>query len=111
MPPRRFSGHRSYGLKRQNHATVYFAQGVDGGNIKIGCTAVHVEERLEQLQNGSPVILQVIAMTDGGERMERGVHARFAHLRAHGEWFRPAPELLEFIEAFRIEPIRVIEAA
>ena len=25
-------------------------------------------------------------------------HKRFAHLRQHGEWFTPAPELLEFIK-------------
>jgi hypothetical protein len=28
---------------------------------------------------------------------ERSFHNKFDHLRKHGEWFAPAPELLRFI--------------
>jgi hypothetical protein len=75
---------------------VYFIQGEGGGPIKIG-HATYVKSRLKELQSGSPVKLVVLATTPGREREERALHDRFASHRLHGEWFSPAPELLEYI--------------
>lgn len=75
---------------------VYFIQGVDGGPIKIGIT-IDPEDRLQELQLGSPVMLCLRAVTKGGLRLERQLHTRFAEVRSHGEWFHPIPELLGYI--------------
>ena len=32
-----------------------------------------------------------------GQREERRLHEKFAHLRLHGEWFRPDTELVDWI--------------
>lgn len=78
--------------------SVYFISPVGGGLIKIG-VAGDVAGRLESLQTGSPVLLEVRAViTDGGEALELSLHKRFAASRRHGEWFEPTPELLALIE-------------
>ena len=47
-----------------------------------------------------PIPLRVIAKMVGHYRAtERCLHIRFDHLREHGEWFRPEPDLLDFIAA------------
>jgi hypothetical protein len=38
---------------------------------------------------------------DGGMREERVLHERFASARAEGEWFRPVPDLLAYIDSLR----------
>lgn len=76
--------------------SVYFLQvGVDGP-IKIGFTA-DVESRVATLQTASPFPLRLLGRVPGDEERERAIHLEFAHLRLRGEWFSPAPELLEFI--------------
>jgi len=75
---------------------VYFIQGAPGGNIKIGW-ALSPERRRSELQCGSPIPLSILASVPGTRELESEHHSRFAHLREHGEWFRPEPELLEYI--------------
>jgi hypothetical protein len=75
----------------------YFMQGRLTGLIKIGRSKYTAEFRRDCLQVGSPDIL-VILKTVLGEK-EPEYHKKFAHLRQHGEWFTPAPELLEFIKS------------
>lgn len=76
---------------------VYFIQGDGGGLIKIGVSS-DVEARLRQHQAGCPVILRRIGLiVDANALEEARLHERFAHLREHGEWFRPEPDLLAFI--------------
>jgi hypothetical protein len=36
---------------------------------------------------------------EGGAEMEKQLHAQFAPYRLAGEWFSPAAELMEFINA------------
>lgn len=76
---------------------VYFIQAMGGGPIKIG-SAADVTGRLQMLQTGSPVRLQVLAVIPGADECgEFALHAQFAESRLHGEWFQPTPELLDVI--------------
>jgi hypothetical protein len=43
----------------------------------------------------------LIATVPGGGDLEMRLHAQFAHLHIHGEWFRVAPELDALIESVR----------
>jgi hypothetical protein len=77
---------------------IYFMQPVAGGPVKIGCSD-DVERRQRQLERdyGRPLVL--LATMEGGRQEETEIHGRFAHLRfGNREQFRPAPELMEFIE-------------
>jgi hypothetical protein len=69
---------------------VYFIR--KGDLIKIGWTS-HRQRRFRELQPD-----HVLATTPGTVYDERRCHAAFAHLREHGEWFRPEPDLLAFID-------------
>ena len=44
-----------------------------------------------------PTKQELLGLMLGEEVLERELHARFGHLRLRGEWFRGAPELLDFI--------------
>jgi hypothetical protein len=77
--------------------SVYFAQ--KGDLIKIGWSQ-SVRSRITSLK------ARMIGVHPGGRDVEAAVHARFAHLRVAGEWFRPEADLLEYIasEAHGHEP-------
>lgn len=77
---------------------VYFIQAGEDGPVKIG-TAEDVAARLSELQTGSPAPLQLLGYVSGGRADEQMLHRRFAALRMRGEWFSPAPELIDFIVA------------
>ncbi len=81
---------------------VYFIQ-ASTGQIKIG-RALSAQRRLGILQIGSPIPLKLMAVTKGTFRLERQLHERFNHLRIHGEWFSPGPELLELIDKVVANP-------
>jgi hypothetical protein len=76
---------------------VYFVQDLSGGLIKIGHTG-NWRKRAQALctGNGSPLVLLAL-IRRGGRKMEKALHVRFAHLRHHGEWFRPEPDLLQYV--------------
>ncbi len=78
---------------------VYFIQCGDHGPVKIGFTR-SLGARIGQLQRDQSERLRVLAATPGTFQTERTTHARFAHLRIDGEWFRPEPELLAHIASF-----------
>jgi hypothetical protein len=75
---------------------LYFIQGRVGGLIKIG-VANNPWARLKSLQGNCPVRLWLIGVIWEGGHNERRLHGQFHHLRHHGEWFRPARELLAYI--------------
>ena len=82
---------------------IYFIFNDDSYAIKIG-RAANVEKRLQSLQTSSPVTLQVLKAIPVGslkkaQEIEKGLHAKFAHLRISGEWFRATPQLREYIAA------------
>lgn len=62
-----------------------------GGPVKIGC-ASDPEARLLQLQTGSPYPLRLLGYVPGGEKLERELHKKYAHLHMQGEWFRATLE-------------------
>jgi hypothetical protein len=77
---------------------IYFIQDEGVFLIKIGFTAkFDVEERRRVLQTGSPVGLRLLAVIPGDKTLERSLHTEFAFARAHGEWFHPHPEIIQFI--------------
>jgi hypothetical protein len=82
-----------------NWRRTYFVQGELTQLIKIGRTNGTGEQRLKELQASSPdklVLLKVV-----NRDIEKQTHIAFKAPRAHGEWFRPSPELLLFIEQLR----------
>lgn len=77
---------------------VYFVQAMtDEAPIKIGISW-DVYHRFHNLRTASPFELELLGTITGGKEREQEIHRRFAHLRMRGEWFRPAPELLAFID-------------
>jgi hypothetical protein len=62
--------------------------------IKIGFSN-DLRRRSEQLN------ATVLAKTPGRLTEEQQMHARFAALRRHGEWFEPGPELMQLINELR----------
>lgn len=82
---------------------VYFIRS-EAGNIKIGWTDKEPHERLKALQTGSDGELTLAGWMDGTVNNERALHIKFApyRIRRNGEWFRPAPELLEFIRKLSV---------
>lgn len=88
-------------------AFVYFIQSATG-DIKIGM-ARDVAVRMKTLQTAHPVKLTLLASCLGGADQEREYHQRFAVHRLHGEWFSPAPEILD--EIIRLTRLHHSEAA
>lgn len=90
---------------------VYFI--TDGlGHVKIGY-ADNVEARLSGLQTANPHDLTVLATQPGSGAVERDLHARFKAHHVRGEWFRLAPEIVEYISeipppAKQVEPNCVV---
>jgi hypothetical protein len=75
---------------------VYFVQESGTGAIKIG-VAKDVKARMASLGTGTPHVLTVLGVIDGDVVLEETLHEQFRHARIRGEWFRPVPELLEYI--------------
>lgn len=83
---------------------VYFIQAETLGLIKIGC-AVDPSDRLYTLQCGSPDQLKLLAVIrdPNAYDREKGLHHHFRAHQSHGEWFRPAPEVLAYIAANAVD--------
>lgn len=85
----RYGYHRVY---------VYFVQSGTSGPIKIGQTMCDFRDRLTSLQTSSVEKLHPLGILVATDQFnEKSLHARFAGIRLHGEWFSPTPTLLEFI--------------
>ena len=82
-----------------NH--IYFVQESGAGFIKIGISSRVVERVYSILRSGPPHRLTVLAVIKGDRAMESGFHRRFSHAHILGEWFRPTPDLLNFITTLR----------
>lgn len=76
-------------------SVVYFLRA--GEFIKIGKATGSPQSRVASLKTGCPFPIDVIGFVAGGYDEERGLHRRFGHLRAHGEWFHAAPDLCAHI--------------
>lgn len=76
---------------------VYFIECPAADLVKIGRTK-NLAQRFSDLKTSSPLELRIAGVIpDAGKKEEARLHARYDHLRVRGEWFRRAPELLEFI--------------
>lgn len=78
------------------HSTVYFFQEGLTGNIKVGWT-VSLRARWLALRAANANEIRVIGLMRGLWDHEQAIHAKFAHIRHHGEWFKPDPSLVLFI--------------
>lgn len=84
--------------ERVTERWIYFAQGDDGGPVKIGVTLNDPRVRIDKLQTGYPFgRLRLVGLLRGSTLTEHLIHGRFKRLRMCGEWFAPSPELLEFV--------------
>jgi len=72
---------------------VYFFQGTQTKNIKIGTTTASVLVRLNCISSSD--ILQCIGVLKYGD--EKKIQEKFHHLWLHGEWFLSGKELLDYI--------------
>jgi hypothetical protein len=74
---------------------VYFLRR-ERGPIKIGLSKNPGERRYQiMLDVGERV--EILAMIVGSRDKERALHKKFGHLKITKEWFRPDPELLDYI--------------
>lgn len=78
-------------------SAAYFIQAEPGTLIKIG-VSTNPAKRFQSIRTGNPNV-RLLATMPGKRRDEQRLHLRFAKLRHKGEWFRPAPELLAFIDS------------
>lgn len=88
---------------------VYFFRLSHAGPVKIGFS-YDPDERLKKLGQGAPKAqpIRMLGVMLGGRPHEKSLHGRFATLRLGGEWFRPAPELMDFI-AQNAVPLELLE--
>ena len=68
--------------------------------VKIGWSG-KPEERLAQLQTGSPHVLRLLGTHPGPDDQETFLHDRFAPIRLHGEWFLIEDAVPRIAEAVR----------
>lgn len=78
--------------------SVYFIQDLCCGLIKIGYTDGPVRARVSSIQTSSPHELKLIGDIDGSSDVEMELHELLKEHRARGEWFHPAPIVVETIE-------------
>ena len=76
---------------------IYFIRKGETGSIKIGRTS-DVENRLNGLQTGSDIKLNLIKTIPGNPKLEAYLHEKFKSIRLEGEWFSPDNNLLELIK-------------
>jgi hypothetical protein len=76
---------------------VYFVECSLSSRIRIG-TTIDPTQRVQQLNTFNCAPVRLVGTLSGGTVIEKFVHDRFNHLRLHGDWFQPAPELWAFIE-------------
>lgn len=77
-------------IERDEVYGVYFVKAAHA--IKIGYT-IDLTARMTALQTGNHEQLQFLGIIPCPMDEERKIHARFAHLRIHHEWFHDDPEI------------------
>lgn len=77
----------------RRRGTIYYIACREVNRVKIGFTTGEPEVRLRALQTGSPAMLTLLAVHSGSLHEEAALHARFQHVRSHGEWFDMNDEL------------------
>lgn len=97
-------------MAAQRASSVYFLRSISTGLVKIG-HSIDPKRRAASIASQSGATAELLlVLRDAGTRGEAVMHSRFAHLRERGEWFRAAPELLDFIDLARARQLdRVAE--
>jgi len=82
---------------------IYFIHATTTNRVKIGYSE-NPQERLRQLQTGSPFTLQLLRTFEGNRTDEAMYHQKFRHLRIDesSEWFLFDAELRELINALEM---------
>lgn len=75
---------------------IYFIQQGDSGPIKIGYTN-NISKRINALQSSSPEKLHLLGAIEGDKDRERVLQKFFHAHKMQGEWFKPAPMVLNYI--------------
>lgn len=89
---------------------IYFVQQGKSGPIKIGYTKSNIDKRIEQLQTGCAYKLTLLGTIDGDKEQENLIQHFFHGHRMYGEWFAPAPPLLDYIFSLILgKPINTID--
>jgi len=86
-----------YSKRTHPRSKVYFIRATQSGHIKIG-RSVDVQTRMRALWRESGQTLELLATIPGGPYEERVLHHIFRDDRLYGEWFRPSPRLLSFVD-------------
>jgi hypothetical protein len=85
---------RKASLLNRDECEIYFLAG--GDLIKIGITT-NMTSRMRAIRNSSPVPLELLARGPGCTFTEMRIHAKFAHLRRHGEWFKDEGSIRQYV--------------
>jgi hypothetical protein len=92
--------------ERKTMRVTYFILAPDSKRVKIGTTIKDPEERLSNMQTGSPEKLEVVLVLEHRPPFEeRQIHVRFDKYRIHGEWFEYRDALEAFILRKQIHPM------
>ena len=84
-------------MEQNEIGKIYFVRSGLDGPIKIGFTRKEPYYRIRELQTAHPEKLFLLATAVGTVADEKMFHKRFLPYQLHGEWFRPAPELINYI--------------
>ena len=86
---------------RSEKQSLYFLQRETGGLIKIGISE-DVKRRMRDIERTSKSKVKILAILQNkGGKLEWDLMVHFRHLHCHGEWFRPGPDLIDFINSLK----------
>lgn len=81
---------------KRGDEVVYFVEDQSNGRIKIGYSK-NFPSRFNTLKTSSSAGLEILLLERGTQAREAELHKRFKKCRRYGEWFDPAPKLLNYI--------------
>lgn len=81
---------------------IYFILAVGTGRVKIG-TTINIDQRMVDIQCGSPFPLLLLFCIDGGVQIERKIHKYLKKYRILGEWFDMTDEVVDFMEIVKLK--------
>lgn len=87
--------------RRDGRPKIYFIQS-ESGPVKIGFATKSAVARMSELQVGSYEELNLLKWILGTKEEESALQERFSEARIRGEWYRPVPELMSYIESLSI---------
>lgn len=88
---------------------VYFIKRSSDNAIKIGYSGC-MKQRWSLLRCTAESELTILAIIDGGKKVESRLHDKFADHRIKGEWFYPCEELIKYIAALGDDALSLEQA-